>query len=84
MKLLLRFAARNKRIRIVCGVMSATAEDLDRLGELGESGIIRSVIDRSYPMDQIVEAHRYADLGHKKGNVVVTIGRPGYINGSEG
>ena len=47
--------------------------DLLVLKELAESGAFRPVIDRRYTLDEIVEAHRYVDLGHKKGNVVVTI-----------
>jgi hypothetical protein len=46
------------------------------LKELAESGAFRPVIDRRYTLDEIVEAHRYVDLGHKKGNVIVTISRP--------
>ncbi len=48
--------------------------DLVLLKELAESGEFRPVIDRTYALDDIVEAHRYVDQGHKKGNVVVTIG----------
>ena len=47
--------------------------DLLALKQLAESGELRPVIDRVYPLDDIVEAHRYVDLGHKRGNVVVSV-----------
>jgi len=58
---------------VTANVGKYKAEDLAFLVELAESGQFRPVIDRTYDLSDIVEAHRYVDTGRKKGNVVVRI-----------
>jgi NADPH:quinone reductase-like Zn-dependent oxidoreductase len=59
--------------KIIAGPVSVRLEDLRLLAELAEAGAFKPAIDRLYPFDQIVEAHRYVDTGRKRGNVIITL-----------
>jgi len=63
-----------KYISVDDGDLKLRSEPLVRLKVLIEAGHVKPVIDRCYPLEQMVEAHRYVGEGHKKGNVVITIG----------
>lgn len=65
--------AGNGRFVTVKSMTGEKVEEFDYVLKLVGSGEVRPVIDRAFPLDQIVEAHRYVDSGRKKGNVVIRV-----------
>ena len=72
-----RWLTRNSRRRVILGTGDQNIENLNSLRGLLEAGRIKTVIDRSYPLEGAAEAHRYVDGGNKKGNVILTVTQPG-------
>ena len=68
------FRSMSGKRKVVAGVALGKREDLLFLSQLASAGELTPVVDRCYPLEEIVEAHRYVDGGRKRGNVVVRVG----------
>ena len=69
----LLWLSKNRNINMEYGTLAETTEDLLRVKELVETGVIKPTVDCIYPVEQAAEAHRYVESGQKTGNVVITI-----------
>jgi NADPH:quinone reductase-like Zn-dependent oxidoreductase len=59
--------------KVIFGAESGTSQDLAYLGDLVAAGKVRPIIDRSYPLERMAEAHAYVETGQKKGSVIITV-----------
>ena len=58
--------------KVICALAFESSDDLAHITEVIESGLFTALVDRCYSLDQIADAHRYAESGNRRGTVVVT------------
>jgi NADPH:quinone reductase-like Zn-dependent oxidoreductase len=59
--------------KVICALVTERQEDLVSIRTLVETGKLRSIVDRSFPLEEAADAHRYAESGAKKGSVVISL-----------
>lgn len=64
-----------RKYKVITGMAVEKREEISYIQNLIASGDIKAVIDRTYALEEIAEAHRYVEAGHKKGSVVIEIGQ---------
>lgn len=66
-------SSNGKYVSIDDGDLKLNSQRLNKIKEFVESGYIKPLLDRCYSLEEIVEAHRYVEKGHKKGGVAITV-----------
>ncbi len=64
-----------RKKKYISGMSVNKSKELEQLNRLVENNCIHAIVDREYPLENIVEAHTYVESGHKKGNVVIKVKR---------
>ena len=60
--------------QVICALSAEKPDDLTHIQGLLETGVLKPVIDRTYPLAQAAEAHRYIEAGHRQGSIILTVG----------
>ena len=60
--------------QILTGTPSENKKNMEAIGELAKQGVVRPLIDRTYPLEQTSQAHEYVDTGRKRGSVIISVG----------